>query len=316
LAGQLKGDRMPKDVYLQPDAPDPVLTATVVLGLVQRHVPSAQAVTGVDESGGEARSYQVDDDIILKTQRPHRLRPRTSLAKEAAFLHHLATFPAIPVPRVLGYGHAEGIEYLCMTRMPGDAVIRQTIAGSARAGVLQALGQVLHQIHSVPQAALATSGLFSGDRTGDDLRARLVEAFDEVLAALERAVDVWPLAQSPRHIADAALGALPDTTTFVALHSNPGPEHTFADPVTHSYTGTIDFGDAYISHPALDLRRWKDPADREALLRGYRAAGPVDATFMRVWRVTQVWADMAAIATALEHRDAAHAHLQQLVDSV
>jgi hypothetical protein len=37
---------------------------------------------------------------------------------------------------------------------------------------------------------------------------------------------------------------------------------------------------------------------------------------MRVWRVTQVWADMAAIATALEHRDAAHAHLQQLVDSV
>jgi hygromycin-B 7''-O-kinase len=307
---------MPNDVYLQPDAPDPVLTDAVVLGLVQRYMPDAHAVTGVDESGGEARSYLVDDGLILKTQRPHRLRPRTSLAKEAAFLDHLAAFPAIPVPRVLGYGHAEDIEYLCMTRMPGDAVIRQTIVGPARARVLEALGQVLHQIHTVPQAPLAASGQFPADQTADDLRARLGEAFDQVLAALERAGDMWQLASSPRRIADAALAALPDTTAFVALHSNPGPEHTFADPATHTYTGTIDFGDAYISHPALDLRRWKDPADREALLAGYLATGPVDQTFKSVWRVTQVWADMAAIASAPQHRDAAHAHLQRMLGAV
>jgi aminoglycoside phosphotransferase (APT) family kinase protein len=307
---------MPNDVYLQPDAPDPVLTDAVVLGLVQRHVLGAYAVTGVDESGGEARAYRVDNGIILKIQRPHRLRPRTSLAKEAAFLGHLAAFPAIPAPRVLGYGHAEGVEYLCMTRMPGDAVIRQTIAGPARASVLQALGQVLRQIHALPQAPLATSGLFPGDHTAGDLRSRLAEAFDEVLAALGRAGDVWQLPQSPRHVAEAALATLPATTAFVALHSNPGPEHTFADPVTHTYVGTIDFGDAYISHPALDLRRWKDPADREALLRGYLAAGPVDATFMSVWRVTQVWADMAAIASVPEHRAAAQAHLERMLASV
>jgi hygromycin-B 7''-O-kinase len=307
---------MPNDVYLQPDAPDSVLTDAVVLGLVQRHVPSAHAVTGVDESGGEARSYLIDDGLILKTQRPHRLRPRTSLAKEAAFLGHLATFPAIPVPRVRGYGHAEGVEYLCMTRMPGDAVIRQMIAGRARARVLHALGQVLHQIHAVPQAPLAASGLFPGDHTADDLRARLGEAFDEVLTALERAGGMWQRARSPRRIADAALAALPDTTAFVALHSNPGPEHTFANPVTQTYMGTIDFGDAYISHPALDLRRWKDPADREALLASYLAIGPVDETFMSVWRVAQVWADMAAVASAPAYRDAAHAHLQRMLDTV
>src|SRR3954470_8457529 len=175
---------MPNDVYLQPGAPDLVLTDAMVLGLVQRHVPGAQAVTGVDESGGEARTYRVDDSLILKTQRPHRLRPRTSLAKEAAFLNHLAASPAIPVPRVLGYGHAEGIEYLCMTRMPGDAVIRQTITGPARVGVLHALGQGLHQVHAVPQAPLAASGQFPGDQTAEDLRARLAEPFEEVVATL------------------------------------------------------------------------------------------------------------------------------------
>jgi aminoglycoside phosphotransferase (APT) family kinase protein len=305
---------MPKDIYLQPDVPDPVLTDAVVLDVVRRHVPDACVVTSVDESGGEARSYLVDNGIVLKTQRPHRLRPRTSLAKETTFLQHLAPFPAIPVPRVLGYGQAHGIEYLCMTRMPGDAMIRLRITGPARANVLHSLGQVLREIHAVPQEPLLASGLFPGDHTADDLRARLAEAFDDVLLLFQRAGIVWSLDRAPEAVAETALAALPATTSFVALHSNPGPEHTFADPETHRYTGTIDFGDAYISHPALDLRRWKDPADREALLEGYLAAGPVDDVFMAVWRVSQVWADMAAIATAPAHREAAFVHLQRMLD--
>jgi hypothetical protein len=64
------------DIYPQPSAPDPVLEAKYVLTLVRRHVP-AVAVREVDESGGEARAYLVDDDKVLKVQRPHRLRPRT-----------------------------------------------------------------------------------------------------------------------------------------------------------------------------------------------------------------------------------------------
>jgi hypothetical protein len=58
---------VPNDVYLEPDAPDPVLSAAVVLTLVRRHVPHATRVTAVDESGGEARTYVVDDTLILKT---------------------------------------------------------------------------------------------------------------------------------------------------------------------------------------------------------------------------------------------------------
>jgi Ser/Thr protein kinase RdoA (MazF antagonist) len=306
---------MPKDFYLQPDAPDPVLSDTTVLAIARRHVPAARAVTGIDESGGEARTYAVDDATILKVQRPHRLRSRTSLQKEATFLRHLAAFPALPVPRVLGYGQAEGSAYLCLTRMAGEPLIRQTIAGPARAGVLHALGQVLRQIHAVPQQPLIASGLFPADRSADDLRSRLAEAFDEALALLQRAGDAWAFERAPGAVAEAALAGLPDTTAFVALHSNPGPEHTFADPQAQSYTGTIDFGDAYISHPALDLRRWKAPADREALLTGYLVAGPLDEAFMGVWRVTEVWADMHAIATAPEQREAAHIHLQRMLPS-
>jgi hypothetical protein len=74
----------------------------------------------------------------------------------------------------------------------------------------------------------------------------------------------------------------------VPLHSNPGPEHVFVDPDTLHLNGVIDFGDAYLSHPALDLRRWAQPADRAALVDGYAAATPISTTFADNWRAISV----------------------------
>jgi hypothetical protein len=54
VGGRCGGAAVPNDVYLQPDAPDPVLPEDVVLTPVQPHVPDAASVTAVDESDGEA----------------------------------------------------------------------------------------------------------------------------------------------------------------------------------------------------------------------------------------------------------------------
>src|SRR5215475_15562515 len=107
------------DTYSQPHATDPVLEERTVLELVRRHGVRCSAVTSIDETGGEARTYVLDDHLVLKVQRPHRLRPRTSLAKEVFFLRQLAAYPDIVVPRVLGYGRHDTIEYIVMTRMSG-----------------------------------------------------------------------------------------------------------------------------------------------------------------------------------------------------
>lgn len=302
---------MPKDIYLQPDAPDPVLDDATVLALARRHVPDARAVREVDETGGEARTYAVDEGVIFKTQRPHRLRPRTSQQKEVLFLEQLARVPDLPVPRVLGYGREGGVEYTCLTRVPGIAVRRASIAGEPRAAMLRELGRVLRRIHGIPQGEFAASGLFPGDRSPEDLRARLAEGFDDAVAALASAGDAWDLGISPAEVARRALATLPASDVRVALHSNPAPEHTFVDPATGAYTGTIDFGDAYISHPALDLRRWRDPADREALFAGYVAEAPVDDEFVAVWRVAQALADLTVITAAPELRAAARTHLEE-----
>ena len=110
---------LPSDMYSQPNAADPVLEERTVLDIVRRHGVRCSAVTSIDETGGEARAYVLDDNLVLKVQRPHRLRPRTSLEKEAFFLHQLAAYPDIVVPHVLGYDRHDNIEYIVMTRMQG-----------------------------------------------------------------------------------------------------------------------------------------------------------------------------------------------------
>ncbi len=309
---------MPKDFYSQADAPDPVLDQAWVLSLARRHVPGARAVTGVDESGGEARAYAIDGDIIFKTQRPQQLRPRTSLEKENFFLRHIAArLPDLRVPRVLGYGR-EGkyLEYTVMTRLPGVALRNASVVGAARLDVMRELGSTLRRIHQLPQAPLVASGLFPGDASAAHTRARFAELLDDSAARIHQEKRPWSLPLSPEQVVRRALVLLPDSEQRVALHSNPWHEHTFVDPASGKFSGVIDFGDAYISHPAFDLRRWRTREERVALLEGYTQDLAVSDAFIQTWRVAQVAGDLAAIAQQPALGPAAHADLAQILTAL
>ncbi len=303
---------MPKDIYLQPHAPDPILADATVLSLVQRHAGEVRAVTEIDESGGEARTYTIDETITLKVQRPHRLRPRTSLEREVVFLNHLAASPEIRVPQVLGYGREGSIEYTCMTRMPGVAVGHATLSPAARRAAILALGRMLRRIHQLDQQLLIQSGLFPTDRTCAAIRTRLQGHVAEIIEKMHASGRAWPLAIPIEDVAARALAALPETNECVALHSNPGPSHTFVDRASGRLTGLIDFGDAYISHPALDLWRWRLPDDRVAVFEGYTAEEQVSDAFLATWQVMSILADMAVIATEPERAGEAAGDLKRL----
>jgi aminoglycoside phosphotransferase (APT) family kinase protein len=306
---------MPKDVYLQPNVPDPVLDSELVLSLARRHAPNAQAVTAVDESGGEARTYAIDFNLIFKTQRPHRLRPRTSLAREVFFLNQIAAVaPDLAVPRVVGYGRAdEYIEYTLMTRIPGIALRNANLDRVARLQVMRELGRTLRHIHQMPQADFAASDLFPSDKSSADTRARANELFDDSVARIQNEKREWSLQVSPIQIAERVKTLLPHSDERVALHSNPYHEHTFVDPATGKFSGLIDFGDAYISHPTFDLRRWRTREEREQLLAGYCAEQAVSEEFLRMWLALQVVGDLAAIAGSPLLGPAAHADLEWLL---
>jgi aminoglycoside phosphotransferase (APT) family kinase protein len=292
------------DIYLQPDAKDPVLADETVLTLARAHLDRAEAVTAVDESGGEARAYLVDEHAVVKTQRPHRVRPRTSLAKEAALLTYLSGPLAGCIPALYGYDRAETgqgpVEYLVMSRILGQAARHASVAGPARTGLLHTLGRVLRHLHAQPAEPLAATGLFPADDGAGALRHRLELALADLLDDIGSHPGCWPLALSPDDAAGRAAGALPERFTRpVPLHSNPGPSHAFVD-VGGAFTGLIDFGDAYLSHPALDLHRWPAVSDRLALCAGYLDGQAPPGDFDAVWTVAMICADMKAITGPAE----------------
>ncbi len=295
---------LPRDTYSQPAAADPVLDEQTVLALARRHVRRASSLTGVDESGGEARAYAIDEGIIFKTQRPHRLRPRTSLEKEVFFLNQLAAHPEISVPRVLGYGQDQGIEYICMSRMPGVAACTVELAGSNRSELLHEVGRTLRRIHTIPQDPFHGSSLFPGPRDRAGYLKRAETGFSQALPAIAADPKCWTLQVPPEDLAKAAVAALPATIDLVALHSNPGPEHVFLDPETLRFAGLIDFGDAYVGPPAFDWR-WPRPEDRLAILEGYGEGAPLPEDFLAGWRSTMVLMEMAALTSRPERRVAA-----------
>src|SRR5215471_17849942 len=302
---------LPSDVYSQPNAADPVLDERTVLDIVRRHGVRCSAVTRIDETGGEARVYVIDDNLVLKVQRPPQLRPRTSLEKEAFFLHQLAAYPDIVVPHVLGHGRRDTIEYLVMTRMPGVSALSVELIGKHRTHVLQQLGRTMRRLHSLPQAPFHGSALFPGSRTREEFVARARENLAYAVQVIGATPDLWQLDVAPADLASRVLTALPAAVDLVALHSNPGPVHTFVQPETLEFVGLIDFGDAYISHPALDWR-WPTHADRIDILHGYCDETPVTDAFMVAWRAALVLSDMAALATRPETRPQALERLRDL----
>jgi len=303
---------LPSNMYSQPNAADPVLDERTVLAIVRRHVVRCSAVISIDETGGEARVYVLDDNLVLKVQRPHRRRPRTSLAKEAFFLHQLAAYPDIVVPHMLGYGRHDNIEYIVMTQMPGVPVLTVEVTGVQRMAVLHQLGRTLRGLHSMPQAPFYGSALFPGNRTREEFVARVRANLAHAVQVIGATPHLWRLDVSPADLASRVLAALSASVDLVALHSNPGPVHTFVRPDTLDFVGLIDFGDAYISHPALDWR-WPTHADRVALLQGYCDDTPVTDEFMAAWRAALVLSDMSALATRPETRPRTLERLRDLL---
>ena len=308
---------MPRHVYLQPDAADPVLSDDTVLALARQHVSGVRRVHAVEESGGEARTYLIDHELILKVQRPQQWRPLTSLTKEVYVLGQLDALTGerrVSVPRVIGHGRAEsGIEYTLLTRMPGSALRRTPLAPDARQTVLVELGRTLRRIHSLPVEPFIESGLVPGDLTFMDTMTRIAEPLlDRAREARERTLP-WDFSLSIEQIAGRALSSLVYSRERATLHSNPYEEHTFVDPERGVFTGLIDFGDAFISHPALEIRRWNRPSERDAILAGYQEEGRLSEDWMGVWRALMIVADVDTMLRVPERAETARQDLTALL---
>jgi aminoglycoside phosphotransferase (APT) family kinase protein len=287
---------MIKDIYYQRGFPDPVFENDYVLSLVRPFVPGVQEVARVDETGGEARTYAVDNNIILKVQRPQQLRLSTSLEREVFFLKQLEKYDAsISVPRVLGYGKEGTVEYTVMTRMPGKAVRYSDLTAKQRECMYFELGKTLAKIHGIDKNVFVESGLFPDIDTPSDIRERCKLRFERVAKwILERSTHLTQAdIDDAREQVTAVIEKIPDAEILAALHSNPGPEHVFVDD-NGTFSGVIDFGDAYISHPVCDFRS-TPIRDRSLLLEGYKSLTELNDNFKQIWNAVYAIDDIVDV---------------------
>jgi len=292
---------------------DPIISNDLVLEIANRHL-EAHRVTGVEESGGEARAYYIDTDKLLKVQRPHRVRERTSQEREMLFLNVLSAFSEVTVPEVFGYGREnDQIEYTLMSRMPGEAMRHVKPTGEKRTEILFDLGQMLYFLHNLPnQEAFLNSGLFPVDRDKQALVHRVIRPLQDLAEQISQSNGKWTLSLSPQEVV-AKVAAGMRYNEQKALHSNPALSHTFVDPESQALNGLIDLGDAYISHPANDLRRFLNPSDRQELFNGYNSLKKADDAFMSVWIATQLVSDFVCIAHDNEFKTEALQEVDEIV---
>jgi len=257
---------------------DPILENNHVLSLVRPFAPEAGAVIRIDEQGGSARTYHIDCGVTLKVLRPNRVKTATYIEREVFLLKQLEKNGVANIPKSLGYGKCGSLEYNCMTTIPGSAVRFSQLTAKEREDMLYNLGVTLYHIHNIDLKPFYESGLLYDTYTTDEhIQNQVRHYFDIATKKNVAKLD-------PKHIDEAKLQADKYIAKIKYIkpkmrHADPSDEHTFVEDGI--YSGVIDFGDAYISHPAFDLRRWAHE-DRPALTKGYLSAGAVEDSFLNV----------------------------------
>lgn len=217
-----------------------------VRALVARHLPAlADAPVAALGEGTDHRVLRVGDDLLVRLA---KAPDADALAREARLLARVAAASPLPVPApvfadpaagALAYRRLGGVPLLSL---PAD--VRAALAPA----VLRDLARLLDALGRLPPAEMAAL-------VAPDVRpanAWLDEA-RETYAAVRRAVP-----PGERRAVEAFLDApAPDLSRAPIrfAHNDLGIEHVLVDAAFGRVTGVLDWSDAALADPAVDVGR-------------------------------------------------------------
>lgn len=231
-------------------------------------VPAASVVAL--GAGQDHQAFAVGNDLIARFATGPSAAAASSVTREARVLATVDRRLPVATPAVVAARPDLGL--LVTSRIEGRSLLGRTLPSRETADTI---AHVLMAVH----------GLQLGHLVG------AVEHDDHALAAYaEEAhghLDVAGQRMTPasRRAAEAALARLPDEAlTAVFVHNDFGAEHLFVDD-RGALTGVIDWADAALADPAVDLARvLRDfgPAVLSRVVARYPAVGDPD-TRARTW---------------------------------
>lgn len=234
-----------------------------VRSLVSRQLPSYEIRTlirlgeGLDNVG-----YEINDELLVRLNKDAGLSDRA--AREAELLRAVAAVSTLPVPQPVFADHgARG--YL---KVPGVPLLEHRVADPTRLAV--PLGDFLTHLHAAPLSALGSLVPLEAD----PLLVWRDEAERDYLDLMSR--DVAAVPARGRQLVEDFLARTPppephpDAAVF--CHCDLGAEHLLVDPTRDEFSGVIDWTDAAIADPVVDLGRiYRDlgPAVFELVVASY-----------------------------------------------
>ena len=217
------------------------MTPAQVRAALRRVGLEPERITAIP-GGWASWTFDLDGERIVRFPRTDAVALATH--RELALLPELASSLSFPVPvpeRVATLGDRPFFTYRRIEGRP--------LSSGGATGVAPALGSMLAELHAFP-VGRAAQVLRLGDpaRVWQDRYEDLWETFTEVA-----------LPELPADLADevrrhyTALVERPPAFPVCLIHNDLGPEHVLLDVSTGAPCGLIDFEDATVGDPAVDL---------------------------------------------------------------
>ena len=231
-----------------------------VVELLRKYAPSLRAErVVVIESGWDSIVYEIDGAWIFRF--PRRAEVADRMRTEAAVLPELApTLPA-PVPD-FDFAVFDDVSFVGYRKLAGEPLEH----GFDNPEVGRRLGAFIAAVHRFPIDRARALGVRAGDVVAE-IRA-FVDTLEERVVPLLAETDA---ARADSMFEDFFAGDV--AFEPVLVHADLGPEHVLRRG--SELTGVLDWSDARIGDPALDLA-WTangtGPRFADALLRAYGGA--------------------------------------------
>jgi aminoglycoside phosphotransferase (APT) family kinase protein len=240
---------------------------TAVRRMVAAHLPGYRVDTVVRMGEGlDNLAYEVNGELVVRwSKQPDPAARAAGVGREARLLAAVAAISPLPVPEPAFTVPEQGC--LAYRKLPGRPLLDlpQPWRSAPASSVGATLGELLTALHAAPVEHLAVLADVD-DQPLAEWRGEAAETYatmtGRVPAAHRGAVEAFLEAPPP------AGGWTP-----VFSHNDLGIEHVLVDPGSWTVTGVIDWSDAAIVDPAVDvglLYRDLGPAAAHAALGSYR----------------------------------------------
>jgi aminoglycoside phosphotransferase (APT) family kinase protein len=214
-----------------------------IRALLARHLPGyeVELVAWLGE-GLDNVSYEVNAELIVrKSKEPDPALRGEATRRQADLLAAVAELSTLPVPEPIFADPGAGV--LAYPKLSGVPLMDHPVPEPAR--LAPALGGFLGRLHRIPLGKVE----HLAEREAYPLAAWRDDAEGDY-----RKVSGHLPAAARRRIEDFLGGTLPAEPRPEALcHNDLGAEHMLVDVRRNAVTGIIDWGDAAIADPALDL---------------------------------------------------------------